>query len=152
MIGAIDFYRFSSGCKGLGIPLLPRLVDYFARLLFSCWVPHSATIGRGVVLGYGGLGIVIHKDAVIGAGCHIDQGVTIGGNAREVGVPTIGCRVYIGAGAKILGNIRVGDDVVVGANAVVIRDVEPNSVVVGVPARVVKKNATGILSDDGKMR
>jgi serine O-acetyltransferase len=49
----------------------------------------------------------------------------------------------MGVGAKILGDISVGDNVVIGANAVVITDVPPNSVAVGVPAKIIpKKNGT----------
>lgn len=90
------------------------------------------------MLGYGGLGVVIHKDAIIGNDCHIDQGVTIGGTGTKLGVPRLGDRVYIGAGAKILGDISVGDGATIGANAVVLTDVPPNGVAVGVPARLVK--------------
>jgi CelD/BcsL family acetyltransferase involved in cellulose biosynthesis len=54
-------------------------------------------------------------------------------------VPVIGDRCVIGAGAKLLGPISVGEASVVGANAVVLDDVPPNSVVVGVPAQVVRQ-------------
>lgn len=140
MISAIDIYRVSRRLHQWRVPVVPRLLDYLCRLIFSCWVPHRASIGQRVVLGYGGLGIVIHDDAVIGDGVHIDQGVTIGGSAREAGTPYIGENVYIGAGAKILGPIRIGAGSVIGANAVVIRDVPRRSVAAGVPARIVKEN------------
>jgi serine O-acetyltransferase len=45
--------------------------------------------------------------------------------------------VTIGAGAKILGPLSIGDNSKVGANSVVIRDVPPNSTVVGIPGSVV---------------
>lgn len=140
MISAVDFYRASRWLSEKGVPVLPRAIDYLSRLIFACWLPHTASIGREVVLGYGGLGIVIHSDACIGDGVHIDQGVTIGGNGTVFGVPRIGSNVYIGAGAKILGPINVGDGSVIGANAVVVRDVPARSVVVGVPAKVVREN------------
>jgi serine O-acetyltransferase len=100
-------------------------------------VPHKAAIGTDVVLGYGGLGIVIHNDAVIGDRVHIDQHVTIGGNGTRWGTPVIEADVYIGAGAKVLGPIVVGRGAVVGANAVVIRDVPAGAVAAGVPARLI---------------
>lgn len=138
MISAIKSYRVARWLADRGVPALPRLIDYINRLVFACWVPHEATIGRDVVLGYGGLGIVIHQDSVIGDRVHIDQGVTIGGNATEFGVARIGNDVYVGAGAKILGPISIGDDSVIGANAVVLADVPPRCVAVGIPARVVR--------------
>ncbi|MBW1923274.1 MAG: serine acetyltransferase [Deltaproteobacteria bacterium] len=120
------------------VPIFPRLITYWIRFFWGAFIPHTATIGLGTRVGYGGLGVVIHERAIIGSGCVISQHVTIGGNGSEVGVPVIGDRVQIGVGAKVLGPIRVGDDAVVGANAVVISDVLPHQVVGGVPAKVLK--------------
>jgi serine O-acetyltransferase len=131
-------YRIARALLLWRIPLLPRLIAYFMRLVFSCWIPAEIKAGRGLVLGYGGLGIVIHGETVLGDDVHIDQQVTIGGNATEYGAPVIGNHVYIGAGAKILGPIHIGDNCVIGANAVVLADVPSGSVAVGVPARVVR--------------
>jgi len=44
--------------------------------------------------------------------------------------------VWIGAGSRILDGVTIGRNAVVGANSVVTKDVMPNSVVVGVPARL----------------
>ena len=65
----------------------------------------------------------------------------MGGTGKHKGKrhPTLGDNVVVGAGAKILGNITIGDNVNVGANAVVVKDVPPDSTVVGVPGRIVKK-------------
>jgi acetyltransferase-like isoleucine patch superfamily enzyme len=51
----------------------------------------------------------------------------------------VGCDVWIAAGAVITRGVRIGHGAVIGANAVVTKDVEPYSVVVGSPARVIKK-------------
>lgn len=64
--------------------------------------------------------------------------MTIGGRSKHYEVPMIGDNVYIGTGVKILGPVTVGNNVVIGAGAVVLNNVPSNSVVVGVPARVVK--------------
>lgn len=50
----------------------------------------------------------------------------------------------VGAGAKILGPVKIGDNVKIGANTVVIKEVPPNSVVVGVPRRIVARNGKKI--------
>lgn len=140
MLNAVTLYRAAFYLSRKHVPLLPQLFDYVIRVLFACWLPHTATLGQRVVLGYGGLGVVIHGDAIIGNDVHIDQCVTIGGNATKFGVPTIGNGVYIGAGAKILGPVVVGNHTVIGANAVVITDLPSNCLAVGVPARVIRKD------------
>lgn len=140
MLNPVSFYRMAHFLHRCHFPLVPRLVDYSIRLLFACWLPHTAILGRRVVLGYGGLGIVIHGDVSLGDDVHIDQCVTIGGNARELGVPSIGNGVYIGAGVKILGPIVIGDHAIIGANAVVVTNIPKNCLAVGIPARVIRKN------------
>jgi maltose O-acetyltransferase len=51
----------------------------------------------------------------------------------------IGPRVYLGAGTVVLPGVRIGEDCIIGAHAVVARDVEPRSLAVGVPARVIRR-------------
>jgi serine O-acetyltransferase len=117
----------------------------FIRQFFACYIPYSASLGKNIILGYGGLGVVIHGRAVIGNDCHIDQNVTIGGTSKKYEVPVLGDNVYVGAGAKILGPITIGDNVVIGANAVVVNDIPSNSLAVGVPAKIIK---SGIKKSD----
>ena len=113
-------------------------LSWVGRFLFASWIPSSATIGRGFVCGYWGLGVVIHKDAVIGDDCVIAQNVTIGRNPNDQRVPVLGNRVYVGAGAVIVGEITIGDDAAIGANSVVLIDVPARAVAVGVPARIAR--------------
>lgn len=53
----------------------------------------------------------------------------------------------IGAGAKILGPITIGKNSRIGANAVVIKAVSANSIVVGVPGRIIKRGLVNLLAD-----
>lgn len=108
--------------------------------MFNSSVPSSCVLGGGTKFAYGGIAVVIHARAVIGKNCIIGQCVTIGGRSKHYAVPIIGDNVYIGAGAKILGPVKVGDNSVIGAGAVVLNDVPENSVVVGVPAKIIKTN------------
>lgn len=71
----------------------------------------------------------------MGENCQIYQQVTIGNNG---GIPTIGNNVEICAGAKVIGPITIGDDVVIGANSVVTKNIPSHSVVVGIPAKIIK--------------
>ena len=140
MLGLYTCHGLANRLGRMHVPILPKLIDYFIRLVFGCWFPHTVKTGKGLTLGYGGLGVVIHSECVLGDNVHIDQGVTLGGNATQKGVPTLGSNVYVGCGAKILGPISIGNDVVIGANSVVIRDAPSNTVVAGVPARVIREN------------
>lgn len=142
MFNPLMWYRLARFLYLCKVPILPNLITYLIRFIFACYFPHTCITGKGLVLGYGGLGIVIHGDSEIGEDVHLDQQVTIGGNATEYGVPQLGNHIYIGAGAKILGPIKIGDHVVVGANSVVLSDVPSNTVVGGIPARTLKSGIT----------
>jgi serine O-acetyltransferase len=125
----------------IGIPFLPKLLNIlFVRLLFSCQIGLGAKIGKNSTLGYGGLGVVIHERAIIGNNVIIGSGVTIGGTSHHHKVPVIGDNCLIAPGAKILGPITIGNNSVIGANAVVIHDVPDNTLVAGVPAKILKSN------------
>lgn len=106
--------------------------------LFGGVIPYQADIGEGTIIGYQGLGVVIHKNCIIGKNCHIAQNVTMGGTSGLKDVPVLGNNVDIGAGANVIGPIRVGNNATIGAGAVVITDIPENAVAVGVPAKVVK--------------
>jgi len=101
----------------------------------------AATLGSGLFIDHA-VGVVIGETAVVGDDVTIYQGVTLGGTSLEPGKrhPTVGDRVTIGAGAKVLGPVTVGSGSRIGANAVVVRDVPPDSVVVGVPGQVIARS------------
>ena len=93
-------------------------------------------IGKGFYIGHG-IGIVINPGTIIGDNCNISHFLSIGTNHNTPAV--IGNNVYIGPGAIIFGDIEIADNVSIGANATVNKSVlEPNSVVAGTPAKVVK--------------
>jgi len=140
-MNSIYLYRIARYLFIYKVPFIPKLIYFFVFLIYNSSIPYSCSIGKGTKFGYGGMGVVIHARARIGSNCIISQQVTIGGRSRSTQVPVIGDNVYIGAGAKILGDVTIGSGSVIGANAVVISDVPSRSIVVGVPAHVVK---TGI--------
>jgi serine O-acetyltransferase len=77
--------------------------------------------------------IVVSGDAVVGAGCTMHPGTSIG--VADGNAPRLGDDVYVGPGAKLFGDIDVGAGTQIGANAVVNRSCAPGAVLVGVPAR-----------------
>jgi serine O-acetyltransferase len=101
----------------------------------------GATIGKGLFIDHGH-GVVIGETAILGDNVTLYQGVTLGGTGKESGKrhPTIGNNVMISAGAKVLGSFTVGENSKIGAGSVVLSEIPPNSTVVGVPGRVVKRD------------
>lgn len=101
----------------------------------------GATIGKGLFIDHG-TGVVIGETAILGDNVTLFQGVTLGGNGKEKGKrhPTIGDNVMVSAGAKILGSFSIGENSKIGAGSVVLQEVPPNSTVVGVPGRIVKRD------------
>ena len=93
---------------------------------------------------------MIGETSIIGDNVTMYQGVTLGGTGKETGKrhPTIGNNVMISTGAKVLGSITVGDNSKIGAGSVVIHDVPPNSTVVGIPGRVVRRDNERVPSVD----
>lgn len=101
----------------------------------------GAKIGRGLFIDHGH-GVVIGETTIIGDNVTLYQGVTLGGTGKEKGKrhPTIGDNVMISAGAKVLGSFRVGENSKIGAGSVVVKEVPPNSTVVGIPGNIVKRD------------
>ena len=108
----------------------------------------GAVIGKGFFIDHGN-GVIIGETAEIGDNVTLFQGVTLGGTGKEQGKrhPTIGNNVMVSAGAKVLGSFKVGDNSKIGAGSVVLEEVPPNSTVVGVPGRVVKRNNVSLPQD-----
>lgn len=138
-------YRIGNVIHRMKVPFVHHIFNLLIRLVHNCAVYSQTDIGKGTVFGYGGIGVVVHKRAQIGKKCVIGSNVTIGGRSKSKGVPVIGDEVFIGTGAKLLGEITVGDNCVIGANAVVISDVPANSMVAGIPAKIIR---TGIQAKD----
>ncbi len=137
---AVFFHRFAHMLYKCGLRFIPRLISQLTRFFTKIEIHPGATIGKGLLIDHG-CGVVIGETTVIGDDCTIYQGVTLGGTGKDTGKrhPTLGNNVMVGAGAKILGPFKVGDNSKIAANAVLLREVEPDSTCVGVPARVVKR-------------
>lgn len=148
---AIIMYRITHRLLKMKIPFLPRFLSQFTKWMTGIEIHPGAVIGKGIFIDHG-MGVVIGETTIIGDNVTLYQGVTLGGTGKERGKrhPTLGDNIVVGAGAKVLGNITIGENVQIGANAVVIKDVPPNSTVVGVPGRVVRiegKKVSGISLD-----
>jgi serine O-acetyltransferase len=127
------------------VPVLPRLVSHLGRFFTGIEIHPGAQIGRRVFIDHG-MGVVIGETAVVGNKCLLYQGVTLGGTGKSHGQrhPSLAENVVVGAGAKVLGAIKVGANTRIGAGSVVLRDVAPDSTVVGIPGRVINQSGVRI--------
>ena len=142
---ALVWHRLSHCIWRLGVPLLPRLLSQLSRQLTGVEIHPGARIGRSVFIDHG-MGVVIGETSVVGDQCLLYQGVTLGGTGKEHGKrhPTLKENVVVGAGAKVLGAITVGANTRIGAGSVVLRNVAPDSTVVGIPGRVIHQSGVRV--------
>lgn len=106
-------------------------------------IPPETKIGSGLYIGHFG-GIIVNEKTIIGKNCNISQGVTMGkaNRGENEGYPTLGDNIYIGPGAKIVGAVTIGNNVAIGANCVVTKNIPDDSVVVGVPRKIISQKGS----------
>lgn len=140
-VHAIWLHRISHWLYKRDFIVLPRMISNLARFLTGIEIHPGATIGKGLFIDHG-TGIVIGETAELGDNITLYQGVTLGGTGKEKGKrhPTIGNNVVVASGAKVLGSFSVGENSKIGAGSVVLKEVPPNSTVVGIPGQVVWHN------------
>ncbi len=143
---ALCLHRLAHWLHHRGVGFIPRLISHWGRFFTGIEIHPGAKIGKGVFIDHG-MGVVIGETAIVGDYTLIYQGVTLGGTGKESGKrhPTLGKNVVVGAGAKVLGNIQISDRVRIGAGSIVLRDVPPDSTVVGIPGRIIShKQSTNL--------
>lgn len=91
---SVVHYRISHWMYYHHMKHLSRVYDWTGRLLYSCFVPGQAQIGKNFRLAYWGLGVVVHIKTKMGDNCKLGQNVTIGGKGN--GVPVLLNNVYVG--------------------------------------------------------
>ncbi len=137
---AIWFHRISHFLWEKNMKFAARFLSHIARFLTGIEIHPGAKIGRRFFIDHG-MGVVIGETTEIGDDVSLYQGVTLGGTSlkKVKRHPTVEDNVVVGSGAKVLGAFRIGRNSKIGSGSVVIREVPPNSTVVGVPAKVIKK-------------
>lgn len=127
---------------------LARVISQASRFFTGIEIHPGAVIGRRFFIDHG-MGVVIGETCEIGDNVTLYQGVTLGGTGKEKGKrhPTLKDNVLVSTGAKVLGSITIGENSKVGGGSVVLKDVPPNSTVVGVPGRVVVQDGIKIGKD-----
>ncbi|WP_269528359.1 serine O-acetyltransferase [Anoxybacillus tepidamans] len=127
---------------------IARLISQISRFFTGIEIHPGAKIGRRFFIDHG-MGVVIGETCEIGDNVTVYQGVTLGGTGKEKGKrhPTIKDNCLIATGAKVLGSITIGENSKIGAGSVVLKDVPPNSTVVGIPGTVVVRNGVKVKKD-----
>lgn len=122
------------------IRLIPQFYKYKQITKRSCQISYHSNIGELVKFIHP-IGIVIGDNVIIGDKVKIWQNVTIGSHGKtglNLKYPIIKNEVKIYAGAKVIGGITLGFNSIVGANSVVLKTISENSIVAGVPARLIQ--------------
>lgn len=144
---AVCLHRVSHWFYKKNMSFIARFISQLGRFITGIEIHPGAKIGKGLFIDHG-MGVVIGETAEVGENCTIYHNVTLGGTGKDKGKrhPTVGNNVLISTGAKVLGPFKVGDNSRIGANAVVLSEVEPNTTVVGVPGRAVRRGDRKIIS------
>jgi serine O-acetyltransferase len=145
---AIWSHRIAHALHKRKFYFLARAVSQISRFFTGIEIHPGAIIGSRLFIDHG-MGVVIGETCEIGNNVTIYQGVTLGGTGKEKGKrhPTVKDNALIATGAKVLGSITIGENAKVGAGSVVLRDVPPNSTVVGIPGRIKVQNGVKVNKD-----
>lgn len=153
----VKTHRFVCGLgtthRGRFTDQIAALGGEFATLVHpTARVPATSSLGPGTILNVGviiashttlGAHVCVNRGATIGHHTRLDDFVTIGPGVNLAGSCHIGSAVYVGIGATIIDHIKIGARSVVGAGAVVTTEVPERVLVVGVPAKIVKRDIEG---------
>ena len=153
----IERCRIESDCRNSAVPLLDlkgvnariepgAIIRDRVEIGDNAVIMMEALINIGSVIGEGtmiDMGAVLGGRATVGRHCHIGAGTVLAGVVEPASATPVVIEddVLIGANAVVLEGVRVGKGAVVAAGAVVISDVEPGTVVAGVPAKPIKQTA-----------
>ena len=147
---AVFFHRIANFFAIAKFNLVARIISQFSRFLTGIEIHPNAKIGKNLFIDHG-MGVVIGETSEIGDNVTIYHMVTLGGISPSINSddqrntkrhPTLMDNVVVGSGAQILGPVVVGKNAIIGANAGVTKDVDENSVMVGIPAKNVGEVST----------
>jgi|TARA_B100001741_G_scaffold48545_1_gene36471 serine O-acetyltransferase len=149
-VKAVFFHKIANFFSLAKFDLMARMISQFSRFLTGIEIHPKAKIGKNLFIDHG-MGVVIGETSEIGDNVTIYHAVTLGGISPSINSdnqrntkrhPTLMDNVVVGSGAQILGPVVIGSNAKIGANAVVTKDVQENSVMVGIPAKNVGESSS----------
>ena len=148
-VKAVFFHQVANFFSLAKFDLIARMISQFSRFLTGIEIHPKAKIGKNLFIDHG-MGVVIGETSEIGDNVTIYHMVTLGGISPSINSddqrntkrhPTLMDNVVVGSGAQILGPVVIGKNAKIGANAVITKDVQENSVMVGIPAKNVGESS-----------
>ena len=148
-VKAVFFHRVANFFSIAKFDLIARMISQLSRFLTGIEIHPKAKVGKNLFIDHG-MGVVIGETSEIGDNVTIYHMVTLGGISPSINSddqrnikrhPTLMDNVVVGSGAQILGPVVVGKNAKIGANAVVTKDVQENSIMVGIPAKNVGESS-----------
>lgn len=122
---------------------IQRLFSWYAPGMAACYIrARKGTIGPGLVIQHGHSTRIAPRSA--GKNLMVWQNVTIGKDRSGGKAPVLGDNVKIMTGSLVFGDISIGNNVIIGGGTVLYKSVPDNCVVVGNPARIVKKDGVRV--------
>ncbi len=146
---ATVIYRIGHALDGINSRFFYNLYVYLLwnpiRLLTSMEICPQATIGINFFIGHFG-NMIIEPDVIIGNNCILSGWCYIGSRLSDRNNPVLEDGVKVALGATIIGDVRVGKNSIIGAKSLVLTSVPANVIVVGNPARVIRKTDSSKIS------
>ena len=148
-VKAVFLHRIANFFAVAKFDLIARMISQFSRFMTGIEIHPKAKIGKNLFIDHG-MGVVIGETSEIGNNVTIYHMVTLGGISPSINSddqrntkrhPTLMDNVVVGSGAQILGPVVIGKNAKIGANAVITKDVQENSVMVGIPAKNVGESS-----------
>lgn len=148
-------YHIENDCRNSAVPLfdlkgINARIEPGAIIRDKVLIGNNAVVMMGATINIGAeigddtmidMGAILGGRAIVGKHCHIGAGTVLAGVVEPASAQPvlIDDNVLIGANAVVIEGVHVGEGAVVAAGAIVTHDVEPHTMVAGVPAKFVKK-------------
>lgn len=138
----IYFFRKASNTKNIVIKIFWTFLMRQCMLRTGIQIPVGTKIDEGFRISHFGH-IVVNPDTIIGKNFNISEGCLIGkAEGKKRGTPTIGDNVCMNANSIIIGNVNIGNNVLIAPGAFINFDVPDNSIVIGNPGQIIKKESS----------